>query len=248
MSNKNWGFDGASKVLKSEDWRAELVKGIANDPSGLEAKSTISDILEKNRVLVTLPCPLWDIAEAYEALTPVTVSPRATDAECINYLDKLGITVNLRKLLQDKAARQEWIDKMRAILITQNEAKFSKESPKTETPAQESSVNETPVQDSSKIETPMPDSVKNETPVISNPIQETPVILNNTPEAGLDQDDLSVWKYYGFAHTWVSDPDRVTSCMLQGHLKNHVPRPREPEITDVVCPKCNYGYSVDSSK
>lgn len=103
-----WGTDGAKKLLaRGGDWSRDL------DPS----------ILERNHAVVVLPCPLWDVAEAHDALMACAV-PVAAFPEAYRHsiLDRFGIKAELRKQLADKEIRGVYIENMRARLQKENEA------------------------------------------------------------------------------------------------------------------------------
>lgn len=94
-----WGTTGAEKLLKEEGWQSKVDK----------------DILERNRVLVQLPCPLWDLKSASEALSSCMVTPTAGRG-----FDFYGLTAPVRQELRDKATRDAWIQKLRAQLQQNN--------------------------------------------------------------------------------------------------------------------------------
>jgi len=94
-----WGATGAIKLLTEVNWQAKV------DP----------DILDRNRVLTQLPCPLWDLKVAVESLKGCMVTPAAGYG-----LDYYGLTAPVRQELRDKAARDAWILRLRAQLQQNN--------------------------------------------------------------------------------------------------------------------------------
>jgi len=105
LMKSNWGIDGAMKLLAKPNWQL-----------GLDG-----EILERNRILIELPCPLWDLKELEEALsscitTPSTVTIEGRDAIFTRY----GLTASVRQSMEDQAARSAWIESMRVKLQEQN--------------------------------------------------------------------------------------------------------------------------------
>jgi len=113
LMKSNWGIDGAMKLLAKPNWQL-----------GLDG-----EILERNRILIELPCPLWDLKELEEALsscitTPTTVTTEERDAIFTRY----GLTVSVRQSMEDQAARSAWIESMRVKLQEQNNVAEKEES------------------------------------------------------------------------------------------------------------------------
>jgi len=104
-----WGIDGAKKLLATDvDW---------------EKKIDMS-VFERNYELIALPCPSWDINECFHEISgscSENAMASATEEETNPIWDRYGVTANVRKLLNDRAAREEWISKLRAHLATTNE-------------------------------------------------------------------------------------------------------------------------------
>ena len=100
-AKNNWGQAGAIKLLAEhpEDWH-----------QGLD-----TDALERNYALTTLPCPDWDLENAAEWLHKVTTAYEETD----EFWGRYGVTLPVRKHLQDKAARDAWISRLRTHLLEQ---------------------------------------------------------------------------------------------------------------------------------
>ena len=64
--------------------------------------------LEKNWMVVTLPCPTWDLEESEQAL--LECSKEYALEEC---WDEYGITEGVRKKLAEKVERDAWSAKLR---------------------------------------------------------------------------------------------------------------------------------------
>lgn len=103
LGSTMWGIDGAEKVLLLND-----LKELPID----------QDVVERNRVVIQLPTPIWDVKQARLSLNSCFIEPKECDNKAI--LDQFGITVNVRKLLSDKAERDAWIEKLRAKLQVMN--------------------------------------------------------------------------------------------------------------------------------
>ena len=101
-----WGIDGAAKLIaKGGDWAEKLDK----------------EVLERNYSLIKLPCPDWDLAEAKESLVKCMKSAVALDVDSANaILDKFGLNEANRKMLGQKAAREQYIQSMRAHFAKEN--------------------------------------------------------------------------------------------------------------------------------
>jgi hypothetical protein len=103
-----WGIDGATKLLTmgtEDEWMAKIDK----------------ETFERNKHLITLPCPSWDLEEVSTALETVTIMPPTiSDEDTIKILDSYGITTPVRSMLCDKAERDLWISKLRAHLQSIN--------------------------------------------------------------------------------------------------------------------------------
>lgn len=93
-STKGWGHDGAEKLLREQpdNWMDGLSK----------------QELEKNWMVVTLPCPTWDLEESEQAL--LECSKEYALEEC---WDEYGITEGVRKKLAEKVERDAWSAKLR---------------------------------------------------------------------------------------------------------------------------------------
>jgi hypothetical protein len=104
-----WGIDGAKKLLLTdENWESKVDM----------------EIFERNYNLICLPCPLWNVADAFKALEPAVQKPadyRGTEAETI--WDSYGLTAPVRKMLEKRAERDAWITKLRSHLQIMNKAK-----------------------------------------------------------------------------------------------------------------------------
>ena len=96
-----WGHDGAKKLLEDPNWESVLDK----------------DELERNRIVTTLPCPLWDLDEVADDLMKCVTRYQATD----EYWDRYGVTENVRKLLGDKANREHYLMKLRMYIADKKE-------------------------------------------------------------------------------------------------------------------------------
>jgi len=93
----NWGTQGAMKLLAQGNW----------------AENLDLDHLERNRILTTLPCPLWNLDQAEQGLIESAQKYDRTD----EFWDRYGVTPAVRKLLGDRAQREIWIDKLRLHLL-----------------------------------------------------------------------------------------------------------------------------------
>lgn len=96
---KAWGFDGAEKFLKTADpdkWY-----------EGFDV-----DHMEKNWVVTTLPCPLWDLKQAEESLGECSVSYE----EDPSVWDTWGLTEPVRAVLDKKAERDAFVAKIHALV------------------------------------------------------------------------------------------------------------------------------------
>jgi hypothetical protein len=100
----NWGVAGAEKLLQNIGWENQLDRSI----------------LERNKVVITLPCPLWNVAEAYNLLPRINVSTGAA-------MDAYGVTATVRQELRDKAVRNMWIKNLRVELQLRNIKHLEKE-------------------------------------------------------------------------------------------------------------------------
>jgi len=113
IGTKMWGIDGAEKLVATHT-DTELQQMFIND----------KETLDRNRTLITLPCPDWNLAEAANAMEacikPFDIGDGAT------ILDSYGITAPVRNLLLDKTERDIWISKLRAHLQEQNKVAKSK--------------------------------------------------------------------------------------------------------------------------
>jgi hypothetical protein len=117
-----WGRDGAEKLLVvDKEWE----------------KKIDMEVFERNFNVVKLPCPLWKLNEAWLALKGSIIEPSASDT--CGVLDGYGITEPVRKMLGDKAARDEWISKLRAHLQAKNEGKMLKATEPDPQPAPDAS-------------------------------------------------------------------------------------------------------------
>jgi hypothetical protein len=94
---KNWGQTSAAKLLESADWQSQLDAAY----------------LERNRVLTTLPCPLWDLEQAETALVDCATPYERTDV----HWDRYGVTAPVRKMLDDRSQREQWVQKLRLHLL-----------------------------------------------------------------------------------------------------------------------------------
>ncbi len=71
--------------------------------------------VERNRNVVTLPCPLWDVEECYHHLD---YKEYETDE---SLWDEYGVTAPVRKMLDSKAERQMFIARLRTYLVKQGD-------------------------------------------------------------------------------------------------------------------------------
>lgn len=97
ISAKGWGQQGALKLLEDPTWESQIGP----------------DELERNKVLVTLPCPLWDLEQAETALRSCAVQYVQTDEHWAKY----GVTAQVREVLKSGAQREAWIEKLRSHLL-----------------------------------------------------------------------------------------------------------------------------------
>lgn len=101
-AKNGWGKVGAEKHIE------------ANPDSWWEGVDP--DELTKNHDVTTLPCPLWDITEAIEALKTETKEYEYNGT----HWDRYGITEKVRTHLVTKANREAFINKLRMYLNKEN--------------------------------------------------------------------------------------------------------------------------------
>jgi len=97
LAKNNWGSAGATKLLLEPDWESQLD----------------AEHLERNRILTTLPCPLWNLEQAEASLRAVAV----TYAQSDRHFDKYGVSAQVRQVLKNGACREAWIEKLRSHLL-----------------------------------------------------------------------------------------------------------------------------------
>ena len=105
-SSKNWGIDGVKTLLKDnpDDW--------------MEAGKIDKKIVERNRMVIQLPCPLWNISEVAEEMNEVTIAPvEYTDSEKDAMWHGYGMSVRARELYKSKAERDRWVNSLRLKMI-----------------------------------------------------------------------------------------------------------------------------------
>jgi hypothetical protein len=104
LSGTNWGEAGAKKLIAEQT----IVNGQPNWLLRMDP-----DIYARNKILTTLPCPLWNVAEAREQLPEL----QAVEG---NGLDFYGVTAPIRQAMRNKVARDAWISQLRANLQLKN--------------------------------------------------------------------------------------------------------------------------------
>jgi len=105
-SSKNWGIDGVKTLLKDnpDDWR--------------EAGKIDKKIVERNRMVIQLPCPMWNISDVAEELNEVTIAPVTYTEDEQNALwHGYGMSVRARELYKSKAERDKWLTSLRLKMI-----------------------------------------------------------------------------------------------------------------------------------
>lgn len=93
-SSRTWGLDGAATLLEDPAWESQIDR----------------DELTRNKVLLTLPCPLWKPNQA--ALKLHKTEHEATNQHWATY----GVTPFMLKQLEDPAVRQAYMGQLRIHL------------------------------------------------------------------------------------------------------------------------------------
>lgn len=95
-AKNGWAHKGAKELLNDPDW----------------TKVVDADELERNRIVTTLPCPLWDMDQASDDLISCIKTYPRNDG----VWDKYMVTAPIRKQLNSKEERDIYIQRLRMHL------------------------------------------------------------------------------------------------------------------------------------